>query len=345
MAFCSERIEITVGKIESGDQSNNKTIVIDLPEKCDITVVFPENIGSGNIRQLYFNNGIRATIIDSVFYDTVSINEIFWESDVRLSIIVSGACTSIGDDAILEPGTCLITYNSTLTERRIINPLDHNLHIMISPPPDFLYKIIHEKEIRKLLNINNVKQKKEISLYQFKTCLSPMTSLLIDQINSLLRQGVDGKDLIKEKIVQIAMCQTAMLTDNPKFTLVPGVLRGDDIKKILLARDILVRNLVDPPSLVDLATEAGINEYKLKKGFKEVFGSTVYEYLRAQRMQHARELLIMGNMKVIEISYLSGYSNPSNFALHFKKTFGVNPGKFLSSVRENFNAENTNKCI
>lgn len=343
MNSCPGRFEIAVGNDESDKFSGNNTIIIDARERCDITVAFPEHIGSGDLRQIYLDNGLKVTIINSLFHETVMLKESFRRSDIRVSIVLSGSC-SMMDGTQLETETCVMSCNHLSSQQYLFSPFVRNMHVLISSSPECFCKLNHDPWIRKSLSMDNIRQKKESFPYQFKTALSPMTPMLIDQINSMFQKGSGEREFVKEKIMQVLMLQTALLYHKPGLTQVYGVLRGDDIKKILLARDILVKNLVEPPSLVELAAEAGINEYKLKKGFKEVFGTTVYEYLRAKRMERAHELLRQGNMKVIEISYMSGYSNPSNFAFHFKRTYGVNPGKYLSTVRKNVSDEINNNC-
>jgi len=56
--------------------------------------------------------------------------------------------------------------------------------------------------------------------------------------------------------------------------------------------------MVEPPGLKELAQRVGLNELKFKRGFREVFGCTMFEALRAHRMQQARTLLLDSDMTV-----------------------------------------------
>jgi len=80
-----------------------------------------------------------------------------------------------------------------------------------------------------------------------------------------------------------------------------------------------------PPSLLELAKRVGINDYKLKKGFKAIFHSTVFDYLRQIRMEQAMKLLRSGHCNVTEAAIETGYSNISAFSEQFGKTFGIKP--------------------
>lgn len=100
-----------------------------------------------------------------------------------------------------------------------------------------------------------------------------------------------------------------------------------DKERIQFARDYVMENLVTPPSLTELARIAGINEYKLKKGFKETFGTTVFGYIADARLEMARTYLLESGKSVTEISLELGYSSVQHFCGAFKGRFGVSPGR------------------
>lgn len=104
---------------------------------------------------------------------------------------------------------------------------------------------------------------------------------------------------------------------------------GHDKDCILHARDYLLQNLHNPPSLSALAGIAGINEFKLKKGFKEMFNNTVFGYLNDTRLLQSKELLHSG-MPIKHVAAQLGYSSVQHFSTAFRKKFGVPPGKFVS---------------
>jgi len=108
----------------------------------------------------------------------------------------------------------------------------------------------------------------------------------------------------------------------------PGYLKTEyDKERIIYAREYLVKHLDMPPSLSDLAKAAGINEYKLKRGFKETFGNTVFGYLAETRLELAKNDLLDKKKSVSEIAFELGYSSVQHFSNAFKKKFGVSPGK------------------
>lgn len=110
----------------------------------------------------------------------------------------------------------------------------------------------------------------------------------------------------------------------------PGTLvcKSDyDIDCIRYAKEYLLQRAAKPPSLGELAKVAGINEFKLKHGFKEVFSHTVFGYLNDYRLTQARELLLAKKTPIKQVADELGYSSVQHFSNAFRKKFGVPPGK------------------
>jgi AraC family transcriptional regulator len=102
-----------------------------------------------------------------------------------------------------------------------------------------------------------------------------------------------------------------------------------DRDKIEKARDILLRHIGDPITIKALSRKVAINECYLKKGFKVMFGCTIFDYYQDQRMEHAKFLLYEKGKTVSEVSALLGYSSISHFSTAFKKHTGLKPCELL----------------
>lgn len=126
-----------------------------------------------------------------------------------------------------------------------------------------------------------------------------------------------SNDLLLEFFSALAVPETAR----------PAVMRTLE-RQTRAAAELLGQRLEDPPSLAALARQVGLSESTLKRGFHEIFGTTVFGYLRERRMEQARDLLQNGEATVLEAAARVGYSNPSNFAAAFRRQFGVNPKAF-----------------
>jgi AraC-like DNA-binding protein len=103
----------------------------------------------------------------------------------------------------------------------------------------------------------------------------------------------------------------------------------DGQEKILNARQILLKHIGDPLTIRELSRKVAINECYLKKGFKEMFGMTIFEFYQSQRMEHARYLLYEKGLNVTDVSVLLGYSSISHFSTAFKKHTGLKPCELL----------------
>ncbi|HVK49323.1 MAG TPA: AraC family transcriptional regulator [Pseudobacter sp.] len=102
-----------------------------------------------------------------------------------------------------------------------------------------------------------------------------------------------------------------------------------DRDKIVKAREILIQHIGEPITIKELSRKVAINECYLKKGFKELFGTTVFDFYQNQRMEHARYLLYEKGLSVTEVSMMLGYSSISHFSTAFKRHTGIKPCELL----------------
>lgn len=106
----------------------------------------------------------------------------------------------------------------------------------------------------------------------------------------------------------------------------------ENVLKIRKAKDIVIANMSEPPSLQELSEDIGLSLKKLKEGFKQVYGDSVYSFLFDYKMESARKLLNSGDYNVNEVGLKLGYSTSSHFIAAFKKKFGTTPKKYLMSL-------------
>jgi AraC-like DNA-binding protein len=134
---------------------------------------------------------------------------------------------------------------------------------------------------------------------------------------------------LQSKSIELLALQAQMYEDAAgKKSLV--CKSGHDRDCIHFAKDYLLQHALQPPSLTELAKIAGINEFKLKQGFKEQFNNTVFGYLADFKLLQARELLLAGNYTIKSVAEQLGYSSVQHFNTAFRKKFGVPPGKIKS---------------
>ncbi|WP_418508886.1 helix-turn-helix transcriptional regulator [Corallibacter sp.] len=112
----------------------------------------------------------------------------------------------------------------------------------------------------------------------------------------------------------------------------PFLIDETNVIKIRKAKDIIISRMTEPPTLQELADEIQLSLKKLKEGFKEIYGDSVFSFLFDYKMEVARKLLESGNNNVNEVGLKVGYSTASHFISAFKKKYGTTPKKYIMSL-------------
>ena len=136
---------------------------------------------------------------------------------------------------------------------------------------------------------------------------------------------------LQSKCIELLTLQAQMYEDAARSTQTPSLILkpGHDTDSIHFAKEYLLQHAAQPPSLSELARLAGINEFKLKQGFKALFNNTVFGYLTDYKLTQARDLLT-ANVPIKDVADRLGYSSVQHFNSAFRKKFGVPPGKLKS---------------
>ena len=219
-----------------------------------------------------------------------------------------------------------------------------------------LYNPVQELPINALLNPNSLVISILISIKKFHGLFSNQA----DQISFLNKDNI-GNKFYKEKklepMMSVVLNQMVQLSVHESmhnlylrakvFELMsfyfnrskemdieqcPFLVDDKNIKKIRLAKEIIISRMIEPPSLTDLASEVEISLKKLKEGFKQVYGASVFVFLLDYKMQVSKTLLSSGNYNVNEVALKVGYSTATHFINAFKKKFGTTPKKYLMSL-------------
>jgi len=120
--------------------------------------------------------------------------------------------------------------------------------------------------------------------------------------------------------------------EDPSVARCPFLADAENVEKVRQAKELILAQMTNPPSLEALSTAVGLNQKKLKEGFKELYGDTVYGYLLAHKMSEAQRMLDSKKFNVNEVGLKLGYSNASHFITAFKKRFGTTPKKYLMGL-------------
>lgn len=98
-----------------------------------------------------------------------------------------------------------------------------------------------------------------------------------------------------------------------------------------MARQYIADNLEQSISLDKLEEITGRDRWKLSRDFRTLFGTSPYRYLIMRRLEQAREMMVKG-VNLVEVASNCDFSDQSHMNRHFKKTYGVSPKKWMSSL-------------
>lgn len=155
--------------------------------------------------------------------------------------------------------------------------------------------------------------------------LSSTMQTTVRQMLDCPYSGMTKRIFLESKALELLALQWHQWTEQSYPPSNLRALHADDMERLYLARDILIQDMQNPPSLISLARQAGLNDYKLKHGFRQVFGTTVFGYLQACRMERAKQLLAESQLSIAMIAHTVGYASQSRFCHAFKQRYGMTP--------------------
>ena len=194
----------------------------------------------------------------------------------------------------------------------------------------FLHQFLH--------NVKLTTTKDEVLAFKHPnafTKIFPLSLRKRNTLDSVLNHSYTGSlenIFINAKIHELLLQSLDVIVDDEKEEGFTCKFLADDRGKesIYQAREILLQHIGDPITIKELSRKVAMNECYLKKGFKEVFGTTIFDFYQQQRMEHAKYLLYEKALSVTDVSALLGYSSISHFSAAFKKHTGLKPCELLN---------------
>jgi AraC family transcriptional activator of pyochelin receptor len=153
-------------------------------------------------------------------------------------------------------------------------------------------------------------------------------SQIMDIVNELVHfryPGTMPSLYIKSKVVDLLRLSIENIYTAGKDITTSGISTSD-LKALTSVREFILANLDNPGTLPEIAIRTGINEFKLKTGFRKAFGKSVIAFVHEERLLRAKALITETELPMKVIAIKAGYRNLSNFTTAFRKLFGYPPG-------------------
>ena len=152
---------------------------------------------------------------------------------------------------------------------------------------------------------------------------------VINDICECKRTGELKRMHTESKILELLMLQLEQMQASSE-EVDKYLIRHDDLSKIEHARNVLDAAYTSPPTIIELSKQVMLNEFKLKRGFKEYYGITIYGYVTRLRMEEARLMILEDKQSIGQIASAVGYNHSSHFTDAFKRYFGILPSEVRS---------------
>lgn len=303
------------------------------PANDDRTWKYPQQLGQGYWREIRLRDGLELAIAHYQLHDSIKLKLPEREHPLEYNFYLPGEYKNQRNSA--QPGQYSL-YGSGLapveqSEWSDIEQININVHI---DPTLFITWLNHSDSIPQALQhlVN-------LSSQTYYVCSGTTTGAMQMALQQILHcpfQGVTKRMYLESKVWELMALlveQELKLREDRKNTDCTHSLKPDDIDRIHRAKAVLLQRFDNPPSLIELARQVGLNDCTLKRGFRQVFGTTAFGCLHDYRLEQARQLLEERRLNVSEIAQTIGFANRSYFAAAFRKKFGVTPREYLSNRR------------
>ena len=161
----------------------------------------------------------------------------------------------------------------------------------------------------------------------------PRMTTVLQEIVHCPYLGLVKRAYLESKVIEL----TALVLNHEvaiqQGKIKKGALKPEQLERVYYAREILLRDIGNPPSLEELARQVGLNDFLLKQGFHQVFGTTVFGELRSHRLEMAQQLLAEQDKSIVEVAHSNGYARLSAFYRAIKRKFGVSPKAYQKAQR------------
>lgn len=300
---------------------------------------WPMETGSGSIYMIKLRPGLSMGISDFRLMEKAPIRF----SNINLPLIfnfgISGTMRTRIDQAegcrdffSFKPGFGSVNYLPHWNEGISLPMVTTLKWIMIHMEPHLLETVVASNPEQIPAVLYEISTGAKEKSYCRILPMDASINMVIGQILDCPYQGFLKRLYLESKALELISHSLARQVLPETHKDKPFSLRPQEFERVAYARELVERDLQNPPKLLDLARTVGMPHTKLNYGFREVYGATIFDYLRQIRLKKARILLDQGRMNVSEVAYAVGYSSLSHFAKSFKDYHGTAPGNYMRKV-------------
>ena len=161
----------------------------------------------------------------------------------------------------------------------------------------------------------------------------PFMNIVLQQILQCPYQGIVKRAYLESKVIELI----ALVLDH-EIAIQEGEtkkysFKPEQLERIHYAKEILLQDISNPPSLEQLTRQAGLNEFLLRQGFRYCFDTTVFGLLRDSRLESAKQILAEKDITITEVANKVGYASSTSFSKAFKNRFGLTPKAHQKACR------------
>lgn len=306
-----------------------------LDSEHEFEFVWPVKFAQGRNRIVQLRPGLQVWFECLTPHDDLQLRANYLVSDpFGLIFILSGEfqSTLTGSRQTLDllPSTGINILGYGGTERSTVSYLGGQTIqiVQIVVEPWLLRQFVERNPVSLPAQLREILEGELSQAYLHLGETNPAMQMALHQLWHCPYQGLTRQMYLEGKAIELLALKLDQINVVDQRKL-PKALKPQDIERIHHAKDILLHDIENPPSLMALAKAVGLNDYKLKQGFHYVYDTTVFGYLHNHRMEAARQLLQTSHLTVSEVAYAVGFSNRSYFAAAFRRKFNINPKAYL----------------
>ena len=299
-------------------------------ERFETCWSLPEWVGKGSILKVELRRGFELYIMDYRLHERLVVNlDDDCSSAYGLGFLVSGEVNNkiygIKDAIVSGPGENGLVYHPNISGFSEEPKNTHRLGISVIINPSSFHNLLQGEFARMPALLSEIAEGDKERFYHRKGRITHLMQMAIYQLFNCPYQGLTRRLYLESKALELIVHkleQMALEENKIEKTL---ALRPDVIERIHYAGEIISSDLENPPTLFELARMVGLTHAKLNRGFREIYGATVFGYLRKIRLERAKALLEKQRMNVTEAAFSVGYNSLSSFSHAFLDYFGVTP--------------------